>query len=298
MDQKPVNTLGYKITIGVLLVIIAVMAYMLVNQKKEVVTVTQTSNQERVELQGQLDSLLAEHEKVKAAYGDLNDSLVGKDSIIRARANEIKKLLGLNSELSVVKKKLLQLQMITKGYESQIDSLYTVNRQLRQENEKIRIDYNLEQQKSAELSKDKEELHQTINKAAVLKAYKVTATPLKSRGVDKEKITDKASRTDKIKICFTVSENKLVSPGYQRFFVRIAKPDNSILTRGSSYTFQFLGQTLQFSAIETLNYEGEAIDICTYYEHPSTAAELPKGRYIVNIFTEDREIGQGGFELR
>lgn len=298
MDQKPVNTLGYKVTIGVLLVIIAVMAYMLVNQKKEVVTVTQTSNQEKVELQGQLDSLLAEHEKVKAAYGDLNDSLVGKDSIIRARANEIKKLLGLNSELSVVKKKLLQLQMITKGYESQIDSLYTVNRQLRQENEKIRIDYNLEQQKSAELSKDKEELHQTINKAAVLKAYKVTATPLKSRGVDKEKITDKASRTDKIKICFTVSENKLVSPGYQRFFVRIAKPDNSILTRGSSYTFQFLGQTLQFSAIETLNYEGEAIDICTYYEHPSTAAELPKGRYIVNIFTEDREIGQGSFELR
>lgn len=298
MDQKPVNTLGYKVTIGVLLVIIAVMAYMLVNQKKEVVTVTQTSNQEKVELQGQLDSLLAEHEKVKAAYGDLNDSLVGKDSIIRARANEIKKLLGLNSELSVVKKKLLQLQMITKGYESQIDSLYTVNRQLRQENEKIRIDYNLEQQKSAELSKDKEELHQTINKAAVLKAYKVTATPLKSRGVDKEKITDKASRTDKIKICFTVSENKLVSPGYQRFFVRIAKPDNSILTRGSSYTFQFLGQTLQFSAIETLNYEGEATDICTYYEHPSTAAELPKGRYIVNIFTEDREIGQGSFELR
>lgn len=298
MDQKPVNTLGYKVTIGVLLVIIAVMAYMLVNQKKEVVTVTQTSNQEKVELQGQLDSLLAEHEKVKAAYGDLNDSLVGKDSIIRARANEIKKLLGLNSELSVVKKKLLQLQMITKGYESQIDSLYTVNRQLRQENEKIRIDYNLEQQKSAELSKDKEVLHQTINKAAVLKAYKVTATPLKSRGVDKEKITDKASRTDKIKICFTVSENKLVSPGYQRFFVRIAKPDNSILTRGSSYTFQFLGQTLQFSAIETLNYEGEAIDICTYYEHPSTAAELPKGRYIVNIFTEDREIGQGSFELR
>jgi hypothetical protein len=298
MDQKPVNTLGYKVTIGVLLVIIAVMAYMLVNQKKEVVTVTQTSNQEKIELQGQLDSLLAEHEKVKAAYGDLNDSLVGKDSIIRAKANEIKKLIGLNSELSVVKKKLQQLQMITKGYESQIDSLYTVNRQLRQENEKIRIDYNLEQQKSAELSKDKEELHQTINKAAVLKAYKVTATPLKSRGVDKEKITDKASRTDKIKVCFTVSENKLVSPGYQRFFIRIAKPDNSILTRGSSYTFQFLGQTLQFSAIETLNYEGEATDICTYYEHPSGAGELPKGRYIVNIFTEDREIGQGSFELR
>ena len=40
MDQKPVNTLAYKITIGVLLAIIAVMAWMLINQKKEIVTLS------------------------------------------------------------------------------------------------------------------------------------------------------------------------------------------------------------------------------------------------------------------
>jgi len=298
MEEKPVSTLGYKITIGVLIAIIAVLAYLLMNQKKEVITITQTASSEKEVIQNQLDSLLAEHEKVKVAYGNLSDSLQEKDSIIRARANEIKKLLGASSELSVVKKKLLQLQLITKGYERQIDSLYTVNRELRKENERIRSDYNLEQQKTAELSKDKEQLNQRISGAAVLKAYKIAATPLKSKGVDKEKLTDKASRTDKIKVCFTISENKLVPHGYQRFFVRIAKPDNSILTRGPAYTFQFLGQTLQFSAMETLNYEGEASDICTYYEHPSSAGELPKGRYIVNVFTEDREIGQGFFELR
>ncbi len=298
MDERPVNTLGYKITIGILVAIIAVLAYLLMNQKKDVVTTTETANAEKQVLQQQLDSLLMEHEKVKTAYGALSDSLLEKDSVISARATEIKKLLGVNSELSVVKRKLLQLQAITQGYERQIDSLYTVNRQLRQENEKIRTDYNLEQQKTAELSKDKEQLNQKISGAAVLKAYKISATPYKSRGVDKEKQTDKASRTDKIKVCFTVSENKLVSAGYQRFFIRIAKPDNSILTRGPAYTFQFLGQTLQFSAMETLNYEGEAADVCTYYEHPASGGELPKGRYIVNIFTEDREIGQTSFELK
>jgi hypothetical protein len=298
MDEKPVNTLGYKITIGILLAVIAVLVYLLMNQKKEVITVMQTSSLEKQELHTQLDSLLAEHERVKAAYGTLSDSLIEKDSMIRATANEIKKLLGASAELSVVKRKLLQLQLITKGYERQIDSLYTVNRQLRQENEKIKIDFNLEQQKTANLSKDKEELNQKINGAAVLKAYKVSATTLKSKGVDKEKVTDKASRTDKIKVCFTIGENKLVSSGYQRFFVRIAKPDNAILSRGPAYTFQFLGQTLQFSAMETLSYEGDAADICTYYEHPATAGDLPKGRYVVSIFTEDKEIGQTTFELR
>jgi hypothetical protein len=274
------------------------MAWMLINQKKEIVTQEKNSDNLKTELQGQLDSLLAEHERVKVSYGELSNSLSERDSIIKVKAIEIKQLLGSKAELAVIKRKLAQLQEITQVYEQQIDSLFTVNRKLKAENEKIKIDYNLEQQKTNDLSKDKEALNEKITGAAVLKAYKISAVAYKSRGVDKEKDTDKAARADKIKVCFTVSENKLVSSGYKRFFVRIARPDNVILTRGPAYTFQFLGQTLQFSAMETLNYEGDAADICTYFERPVNGAELSKGRYYVNIFTEDREIGQTSFELK
>jgi len=298
MDEKPVNTLGYKIAIGVLLAIIAVMAWMLIDQKKDVTTLSKNSDSQQLMLQSELDSLLAEHERVKVSYGELSNSLSERDSIINIKAQEIKNLLGSKAELAVVKRKLAQLQQITEVYEHQIDSLFTVNRKLKAENEKIKIDYNLEQQKTNDLSKDKEALNEKITGAAVLKAYKISAVAYKSKGIDKEKETDKAARTDKIKVCFTVSENKLVSPGYKRFFVRIARPDNSILTRGPAYTFQFLGQTLQFSAMETLNYEGDAADVCTYYELPVNGAEMVKGRYYVNIFTEDREIGQTSFELK
>ncbi len=298
MESKPANTLPYKITIGILLAIIAVMAFMLFNQKKEIIVHEKDSEAVTAELKGQLDSLLAEHERVKVSYGQLSDSLTDRDSIINARAMEIKQLLGSKAELAVVKQKLAQLQQITQVYKQQIDSLFTVNRALKDENEKIKVDFNLEQQKTTNLSKDKEALNEKITGAAVLKAYKVSAVAYKSKGVDKEKETDKAARTDKIKVCFTVGENKLVSTGYKRFFVRIARPDNVILTRGPAYTFQFLGQTLQFSAMETLNFEGEAADVCTYFERPASAAELVKGKYVVNIFTEDREIGQTSFELK
>lgn len=298
MDEKPVNTLGYKIAIGILLAIIAVMGWLLINQKKQVTTLVKNNDSQQLELQSELDSLLAEHERVKVTYGELSNSLSERDSIINIKAQEIKKLLSAKTELAVVKRKLAQLQMITQGYEHQIDSLFTVNRKLKAENEQIKTDFNLEQQKTSDLAKDKEALNEKISGAAVLKAYKISAVAFKTRGIDKEKETDKAARTDKIKICFTVSENKLVSPGYKRFFVRIARPDNSILTRGPAYTFQFLGQTLQFSAMETLNYEGDAADVCTYFELPQNGAELAKGRYYVNIFTEDREIGQTSFELK
>lgn len=298
MEPKPVNTLGYKITIGILVAVIAVLTWMLINQKSVSVTQEKSAENVKTELQGQLDSLLAEHERVKVSYGELSNSLTERDSIINVKAMEIKKLLGSKAELAVVKRKLAQLQQITHVYEQQIDSLFTVNRKLKAENEKIKIDYNLEQQKTTDLSKDKEALNEKITGAAVLKAYKISAVAYKSKGVDKEKETDKAGRADKIKVCFTVSENKLVSSGYKRFFVRIARPDNVILTRGPAYTFQFLGQTLQFSSMETLNYEGEAADVCTYFERPVSGSELPKGKYFVNVFTEDREIGQTSFELK
>ncbi len=298
MESKPVNTLGYKIIIGVLLIVIAIMAWMLVNQKNVIVTQEKSSENLKTELQAQLDSLLAEHERVKASYGELTNSLKERDSIIDVKATEIKKLLGSKSELATIKPKLAQLQQITHVYERQIDSLFTVTRKLKAENEKIKIDFNLEQQKTNDLSKDKQALNEKITGAAVLKAYKITAVAFKSKGVEKEKETDKASRADQIKVCFTISENKLVSSGYKRFFVRIARPDNVILTRGPAYTFQFLGQTLQFSAMETLNYEGDAADVCAYFELPINGAELVKGKYFVNIFTEDREIGQTTFELK
>lgn len=298
MDKKPVNTLAYKVTIGVLLAVIAVLAWMLINQKKEVLTQAKNSDSLQIELQAQLDSLLAEHERVKDSYGELSNALSERDSLINAKALEIKQLLGSKAELAVVKRKLAQLQEITQIYEHQIDSLFTVNRELKAENDQIKIEYNLEQQKTSDLTKDKVALNEKITGAAVLKAYKITAIAYKSKGVDKEKDTDKAARTDKIKVCFTVSENKLVSPGYKRFFVRIARPDNEILTRGPAYTFQFLGQTLQFSTMETLNYEGTATDVCTYFERPANSPELAKGRYYVNVFTEDREIGQTSFELK
>ena len=130
MDQKPVNTLGYKIAIGVLLAIIAVMTWMLLNQRKEVITLVKNNDSQEIALQSELDSLIAEHERVKISYGELSNSLAERDSVIKLKAREIKQLLGAKTELAVVKRKLAQLQIITQGYEQQIDSLFTVNRKL------------------------------------------------------------------------------------------------------------------------------------------------------------------------
>ncbi|HNX44891.1 MAG TPA: hypothetical protein PLJ84_02465 [Bacteroidales bacterium] len=299
MSEKLSGNYGYKITIGIMAAVILVLTFLLVSQQRHAASRLQASDEQKFALQDELDSLIAEHQRVKASYGDLSDSLSEKDSIINIKTLEIRKLLNTKYELAQVRQKLEQLRLVTQGYEKQIDSLYTVNRELKTENEQIKINYQHEQVKTADLSKEKEELNKKISSAAILKAYNVRCTAYKAGEAGREKVTDKAARTDKIKVCFTVSENQLVPTSYRRFFVRIARPgDNAILTRGASYTWKYHGETLQFSAMESVSYSGESMDICTYFEKPAGSGELPKGRYIVDVFTDDYAIGQGSLELK
>jgi hypothetical protein len=299
MENQPVNTIGYKVTIGILLAVIVIMAWMLMNNRTTVVTLVKEKDLQRTELQSELDSLLNEHARVKSSYGKLSDSLSQKDSVIMANAAEIKKLLGTQYEYYKVKKKLELLRKISQGYVHQIDSLFTVNAALKEENSQIRGNFQREQTKNEELNKDKSQLTERINSAAVLKAYKITVQALKTKAGDKERETDKASRVDKIKICFTLSENKLVSTGSRSVYVRIARPDKLILTHGRSdeYVVRVQGEDLQYSTMQSVNYDGTAMDLCLNYNIYSKDTLL-KGTYLISVYADGREIGQSSFVLK
>jgi len=296
MENQPVSTVGYNVTIGILLAVIVVLAWMLMSNRTTVVTLVKEKDLQRTELQSELDSLLSEHARVKSSYGKLSDSLTQKDSIIMANAAEIKKLLGTQYEYYKVKKKLELLRKISQGYVHQIDSLFTVNAALKEENSQIRGNYQREQTKNEELNKDKSQLTEKITSAAVLKAYKITVQTLKTRAGDKERETDKTSRVDKIKICFTLGENKLVSTGSRSIYVRIARPDKLILTHGRSdeYVVKIQGEDLQYSTMQSVNYDGSAMDLCLNYNMDT----LLKGTYLISVYADGREIGQTSFVLK
>jgi hypothetical protein len=236
---------------------------------------------------------------VKKEYASLVDTLTIKDSVLMANAKEIKRLLNTEWEYYKVKKKLDQLREISQGYLHQIDSLYRVNQALQEENITIRQDLQEEQQKSTELTKDKEQLTQKITEAAVLTAYNISTTGIRFRGGDKEKVTTKASKVDKIQICFTLGENKLIQPGIKDVYIRIARPDNMILAKGlgEEYSFMYKGEKLQYSILEQVQYEDKAVEQCTSWINRDFKEPLMKGKYVINIFVDDNEIGQSFFEL-
>lgn len=287
------------IVIAVLIAALALLAWLYLSTRSRLGNMLEEKELQRVELQHELDSLISEHNNIKLEYGSLSDSLAGKDSIIQANAVEIRKLLDTQYEFYKVKKKLDKLRSISQGYLKQMDSLYTVNRELREENEQIRSSYQKEQQRSTSLQKDKEALTEKVSSAAVLKAYKITGLGVRGSG-DKERSTDKAKRVEKVKVCFTLSENPLLSAGRKDVYVRIARPDKTILARGKGddYSFSYKGEILQYSVKETVNYQNASIDLCLYWINRSTKEDLPAGIYVVSVYSDDYEIGQSTFELK
>ena len=287
-----------KIIIGILAVILVILFIWLITQRTQLTKLVREKDTEKMELQKQLDSLVKEHNQTKAAYGQLADSLKAKDSIIQENAVEIRKLLDSQWDYAKVSKKLARLQTIAQGYVRQMDSLYTVNRDLQEENEKIRQDFHNEQSKSKALVKDKEALTEKVNNAAILRAYGITVTPLKVKGGNKEVTTDKANRTDRLRVCFTIGENPLVKPGDRSVYICVTRPDNVVVIKSKYDTFNFNGQTVPYSLRQDITYEGKAINVCVNWNKKDTDKAAMKGKYSVSVYAEEKLIGTGSFELK
>ena len=257
----------------------------------------ETSNNE---LQSELDALLAEHERIKAQYGDLAEQMTEKDSIIMANAAEIEHLINTQADYNRIKKQLARLQNISQEYVKEMDKLYQENQQLKDENTQVKADLEQERQDKANIQKSNEDLTSKINNAAVFKAYSVHSGAYNVKAKGDEELTDKATRAKRIKTSFVLGENSLIEPGPVNVYCRIAVPGTGkVLTPGSSDSFSFVhnGQRLQYSSKAVVNYNNAAQNVTLTWDIPSDDKAI-KGRYIVQIFTDDQLLGESSFTLK
>lgn len=300
-NNKKTGSNILKIILAILLLIIIVLVWQLLDTRSTIDTLKTESLNIKQSLQSELDSVVAEHELIKVEYGTLTDSLSVKDSIINANAKEIQKLLDTQWEYYKVKKKLALLRKITQGYVHQVDSLFRVNQELKDENTEIKRVYRKEQRKNTELQKVNEELVDKVDQASVLTAYNIDAYGIYLRGRnDKEEITDKARKIEKVKVTLTIAENPIIPAGKKNIYVRIARPDKVIISKSKDviYTFEYNGEKIQYSMMEEIEYKNKAMNLTLYWTKQDLKIPAMTGTYHVDIFADGQEIGHAQFELK
>ena len=292
------------IYLWILLAIISLVAayfiYSTLDKDKQLTTLNEEKEVQRVELQGQLEELMTEHEQAKLDYGKLADSLTLKDSLIVANAKEIKGLLNYKWEYRTVRKKLDKLREVAQNYVVQMDSLYTVNKQLVEENQNIKRRYDSEQRRNIVLEKEKKQLTVKIVEASVLEAYNIVVNGIYVKRSGTQITTDKARRVNKIQVCFTLGKNVVLTPGAKDIYVRIARPDSKILSPGvaEDFVFDYNGEKIQYSMYSQANYENDMMDLCLLWDKNSDDFDMLEGDYQVIVFADGQEIGSTTLSLR
>lgn len=253
-----------------------------------------------IELQAELDSLLAEHERIKAQYGDLSDQLSEKDSIIMANAAQIEELINSQADYRKIKKQLARLQNISQEYVQEMDKLYKENQALKEENISVKADLEQERQDKENIQKSNEALNAKISGAAVYKAYNIRSAGYMIKNKGNEEPTDKAARVKRIKTTFILGENSLIEAGPVNVYCRIAVPGSGkVLTPGSGETYSFVhnGQRLQYSTKTVVNYDKQAQTVTMNWDLMSDDKAV-KGKYVVQVFTDNQFLGESFFTLK
>ncbi len=247
---------------------------------------------EHAVIEEELETMYRQYEGLKTNNKELNEQLEIEKEKITETLNQLKRV----KRNDYAKIKLLQeetetLKTIMKDFVKQIDQLNTENKRLNIENVEITQNYMDEVLRTETLTYLKDSLSIQVKKAKVLKAENISILPLNLR--DNE--TNRASKLNKIKVCFTIDDNVLAKAGSRYAYIRIAGPDGIILMSAESGMFDYQGKTIAYSSKRDFTYTGKKIDVCMFW---TANSEQVSGKYDVDIFMDGSQIGEQSLTLK
>ena len=285
------------IIITALLLAIGIAVFFIVKQSAQVRELNELTEQLNYDKE-----LLAEEYSDFAVQFESADFQMGNDSLLKLLDAEKQKVRSLLDELKAVKAtnltrirqlqdELTSVRKVMMHYVMQIDSLNAVNQRLTTENTQIRQQYNEASKTVTSLTREKQTLNERISLAAMLQAQNIVVRTLN----DKDKETSKLNKIQKLEFCFQIGKNITAPVGEKTVYIRILRPDNNVMVKSASNTFSFENKDINYSAKRTVEYGGEELRVCLYWEVTET---LFAGEYRVDIFTDGNLIGQKRFSIK
>ncbi len=260
--------------------------------EKEKVTVTDEKSKIEADLKNQLakyDSLFtanADAEKLLGEERTKVENLLKDLNSAKANAGNFKKY---KAEAEKLRKE--QGELLAK-----IKRLQDENVELTDANVKLHKDLVDTKTEKDALNKEVKNLNTTVETGSRLRAYEVVSEGIKVGNNGKEKQTEKAKRSNKIRTCFTLLENAIAKNGTRTLYMVVHDPSNQILSSGNDNTFQTTsGETMIYSAKKEIEYDNsKTVDVCMYFGKDN----MPKGRYTVSVYCDGYSIGSSVCELK
>ena len=194
------------------------------------------------------------------------------------------------AEIMRLKKELKTVREVMRNYVMQIDSLGRLNKQLGDENKKLKRRNEEVVSQVSTLKEEKEVLTEKVTIASKLNASNIVVEKNNKRGKTARRIKD----LTQLVFHFNIDRNPSAESGVKTVYLRIMKPDNSVLTKSSGNTFAFENTRLTYSIKREIEYGGDAVPVTMYW---NVEEFLFEGKYQVDIFIDGNVVGTSYFEL-
>ena len=249
-------------------------------------------NIDKQNLTEELVALQNDYETLSTENSDLNDSLVVEKEKVGQLIERLQKTEATNrAKIRQYEKELGTLRSIMKGYIKQIDSLNTLNVELRADAAEARKEARESKQQYENLRTTTDELSKRASAGAVVKGRGVSMSAINASN----KPTDRSSRVKKLKTCLSLIENTIADKGFRTVYIRIKGPDGVLLATNSGHVFTCGREQMIFSSSREVDYQGEEVEICVYFENPQG---FVKGVYTVDVYTDETKIGSADLLLK
>lgn len=237
-----------------------------------------------------------EYEQFARQYSEMKTQ-INNDSIVAQLTQEQLKTQRLLEELRQVKstdareiarlkKELATVRAVLRSYVLEIDSLNRLNENLREENTRVKGQYDEATRQIAGLSSEKASLSEKVAIAAQLDATAINMVAKKKNGKPVKRIKDCKS----IEVSFRIARNVTATNGVRTLYVRITTPTGDVL--GGGGTFAYENRDLECSMKKSVEYTGEETPVTLYRQ---VGEYLSQGTYTVSVFADGNMIGSRSF---
>lgn len=273
------------------------------SKSKQLTAVTEevsASEMRYTDLDAKYTAALSEIESFKGKNATLDSLLAVKERyILTLRSNLSNEKKSRSISEAEYKRQLSDLNSLVTDLNNKVQELQQQNQTLTGQRDSLGQEITQKASVIKDLESSNTELSKKVAVASLLIPSELTAAGTKAKSSGKEVETSKAGKTQTVKVCFNIPENKVAEPGEKAFFVRIISPEGSVLavqSQGSGiFTSVETGEQMQYTTTAYVDYDNTPKQVCSNWSQSSGFAS---GHYLAEIYQDGYLVGKTSFDLK
>ena len=293
--QNQDNQSKLKAIIGVLAILLIgslIYIFKLTSDAKTLQTTVTTVKSEKESVLKDLADLKTNYDAAIAENTTMSDELIAeRDKVVKLMA-DLKASKGDNASLQKYKTQYKAMEQKMQNLMQEVAVLKKQNQTLTTNLDSTTVVLEDNKKYNQVLVGQNEQLAKTVELGSKLSITNLKTASYKVRSSGKQIATDKASRTDILKINFTVAENKIAKSADKTYYVQVIDSKNNVL--GDKTTISFGETSLTYSFTTTVKYENKTVEV----SEQLPGKDFAKGTYFVNVFDKGELVSKSSFSLR